>query len=350
MRPWSSAGAAAVMLVTLCASSAAARDQVRIVGSSTMYPFAAAVAEQLGRTRAARPPVVEATGTGSGMKLFCAGVGLQHAGATNASRRMKKGEFEQCARNGVREIVEINVGFDGLTIAQSKSAAPVKLTLAQLFLAIAKEVPGPDGRLVANPYRTWSEIDRTLPNVRIEVLGPPPTSGTRDSLHELLLQKGAERILPLANLKRLDPKAFERAWKTLREDGLYVESGEDDNLIVQKIDANRNALGIFGFSFLDENVARLRGIALDGVEPDFASITSGRYKGARRMYVYLNKAHIGVVPDLAKFATEYVSSRAIGPDGYLAKKGLVTLPKAEADAVRNTVSDMTPMSSESLTY
>jgi phosphate transport system substrate-binding protein len=350
MRTWCSAGAAAAMIATLCASSAAARDQVRIVGSSTVYPFTAAVAEQLGRTGGARPPVVEATGTGGGMKLFCAGVGVQHAGATNASRRMKKGEFEQCARNGVREIVEINVGFDGLTIAQSKNATPMKLTLAQLFLAIAKEVPGPDGRLIANPYRTWSDIDRTLPNVRIEVLGPPPTSGTRDSLHELFLQKGAERFLPLANLKRLDPKAFERAWKTLREDGFYVEAGEDDNLIVQKIEANRNALGIFGFSFLDENVARLRGVALDEVEPEFESITSGRYKGARRIYVYLKKAHIGVVPGLARFATEYVSSRAIGEDGYLAKKGLVTLPVAEADAVRKAVSDMTPMSYESLTH
>jgi phosphate transport system substrate-binding protein len=338
-----------VVMATLVAGGAAAGDQVRIVGSSTVYPFTAAVAEHLGRTSEARPPVVEATGTGGGMKVFCASPTAQHASATNASRRMKKGEFEQCARNGVREIVEVNVGFDGLTIAQSKHATPLKLTLAQLFLAIAKEVPDPDGRLIPNPYRTWSDIDRKLPNVRIEVLGPPPTSGTRDSLHELFVQKGAEQILPLANLKRLDPKAFERVWKTLREDGFYVEAGESDNLIVQKIEANRNALGIFGFSYLEENIARLRGIALDGVEPDFENIASGRYKGARRIYVYLKKAHIGVVPGLDKFATEYVASRAIGEDGYLAKKGLVTLPKAEADAVRRAVSDMIPMSSEALT-
>jgi len=337
------------MIAVLCASSAAAGDQVRIIGSSTVYPFTAAVAEQLGRTGGARPPVVEATGTGGGMKLFCASLSAQHASATNASRRMKKGEFEQCARNGVREIVEINVGFDGLTIAQSKQGPPMRLTLTQLFLAIAKEVPDPDGRLIPNPYRTWSDIDRTLPNVRIEVLGPPPTSGTRDSLHELFVQKGAEQLLPLANLKRLDPKAFDRAWKTLREDGLYVEAGENDNLIVQKIEANRNAVGIFGFSFLDGNVARLRGVALDGVEPDFENIAGGRYSGARRVYVYLKKAHLGVVPGLDKFATEYVSPRAIGEEGYLAKKGLVTLPKAEADAVRKAVSDMIPMSSEPLT-
>jgi len=345
-----SAGAAAAIAATLFAGSAAAADQVRIVGSSTVYPFTAAVAEQLGRTGRARPPVVEASGTGGGMKLFCAGLSVQQASATNASRRMKKGEFEQCARNGVREIVEINVGFDGLTIAQSKHATPMRLTLAQLFLAIAKEVPDRDGRLIPNPYRTWFDIDRTLPNARIEVLGPPPTSGTRDSLHELFVQKGAEQLLPLANLKRLDPKAFDRVWKTLREDGLYVEAGENDNLIVQKIEANRNALGIFGFSFLAENLARLRGFALDGVEPDFENIASGRYSGARRIYVYLKKTHIGVVPGLDKFATEYVSSRAIGEEGYLAKKGLVTLPKVEADAVRKAVSDMTSMSSGLLTH
>jgi phosphate transport system substrate-binding protein len=342
--------AAAVMIATLWVGSAAAGDQVRIVGSSTVYPFTAAVAEHLGRTGAAKPPVVEASGTGGGMKLFCAGLGVQQASATNASRRMKKGEFHQCARNGVREIVEVNVGFDGLTVAQSKHATPLNLTLTQLFLALAKEVPDRDGRLIANPYRSWSDIDRTLPNVRIEVLGPPPTSGTRDSLHELFLRKGAERLLPLANLKRLDPTAFDRVWKTLREDGLYVEAGENDNLIVQKIEANRNALGIFGFSFLAENVTRLRGIVLDGVEPEFENIASGRYGGARRIYVYLKKAHIGVIPGLDRFATEYVSSRAIGEEGYLAKKGLVTLPSAEADAVRKTVSDMIPMSSEPLTH
>jgi phosphate transport system substrate-binding protein len=338
------------MTAALLAGSAAAGDQVRIVGSSTVYPFTAAVAEQLGRTGAARPPVVEASGTGGGMKLFCTGLGVQLASATNASRRMKKGEFDQCARNGVREIVEINVGFDGLTIAQSKHATPLRLTSAQLFLAIAKEVPDRDGRLIANPHRTWSDIDRTLPNVRIEVLGPPPTSGSRDSLHELFMRKGAEQLLPLANLKRLDPKAFERVWKTLREDGFYVEAGENDNLVVQKIEANRNALGIFGFSFLDENAARLRAVPLDGVEPDVGSIASGRYNGARRVYVYLKKAHVGVVPGLDKFATEYLSPRAIGEEGYLAKKGLVTLPRAEADAVRKSLSDMAPMSAEPLTH
>jgi phosphate transport system substrate-binding protein len=330
------------------AGVAQARDQIRIVGSSTVYPFTTTVAEQLGKTAGVKTPVVESTGTGGGMKLFCAGVGVGHPDATNASRRMKKGEFEMCQKNGVKDIVEINIGFDGLTVAQSKQGTPIKLTLSQLLLAVAKEVPGADGKLVANPYKNWSDIDKSLPNVKIEVLGPPPTSGTRDSFHELLLEKGAEKIPTLAALKKSDSKAFDKVWKTLREDGAYVEAGENDNVIVAKLEANRNAFGVFGFSFLEENAAKLRGVPLDGVEPEFDNITNGKYAGARRMYVYIKKAHIGVVPGLDKFAAEYVSPQALGQDGYLGKKGLVTLPKAEADAVRNAIKDMKPLSPEPL--
>ncbi len=332
----------------LAAGASEARDQIRIVGSSTVYPFTTAVAEQFGKG-GPKTPVVESTGTGGGMKMFCEGVGVNFPDATNASRRMKKGEFELCQKNGVSEIIEINIGFDGLTMAQSKQASPMNLTLAQLFLAIAKEVPGPDGKLVANPHRTWADIDRSLPATRIEVLGPPPTSGTRDSLHELFLEKGAEQIPALAALKKSDAKAFDRAWKTLREDGAYVEAGENDNLIVQKLEANRNAFGIFGFSFLEENAAKLRGVSIDGVAPEFENITSGKYKGARRMYVYVKKAHVGVIPGLDKFAAEYVSARAIGEDGYLARKGLIPLPKAEIEAKRKSVLGMVPMTIDPLT-
>ncbi|GIK97724.1 MAG: phosphate ABC transporter substrate-binding protein [Alphaproteobacteria bacterium] len=333
----------------LTASAAEARDQIRIVGSSTVYPFTTAVAEQFGRTANVKTPVVESTGTGGGMKLFCAGVGVEHPDVTNASRRMKKGEFDACQKNGVKDIVEINIGFDGLTLAQSKQGPAIKLTLGQLFLAIAKEVPGADGKLVANPHKNWSDIDKSLPNIKIEVLGPPPTSGTRDSLHELFLEKGAEQIPALAALKKSDRKAFDRVWKTLREDGAYVEAGENDNVIVAKLEANRNAFGIFGFSFLEENLAKLRGVALDGVAPEFDAITAGTYKGARRMYVYVKKAHVGVIPALDKFAAEYVSPKAIGEDGYLARKGLVTLPKNEAENVRKAVLGMQTMSAEPLT-
>jgi phosphate transport system substrate-binding protein len=340
---------ALVLVGTLFAGAAEARDQIRIVGSSTVYPFTTAVAEQFGKAGGAKTPVVESTGTGGGMKLFCAGVGEGHPDATNASRRMKKGEFESCQKAGVTDIVEINVGFDGLTVAQSKQGAPIKLTLGQLLLAVGKEVPGPDGKLIPNPYKNWSDIDKSLPNIKIEVLGPPPTSGTRDSFHELLLEKGAEQIPALVALKKSDAKAFDKVWKTLREDGAYVEAGENDNVIVQKLVANKDAFGVFGYSFLEENAAKLRGVALDGVEPEFDNITSGKYKGARRMYVYIKKAHVGLVPGLDKFAAEYVSPKAIGEDGYLAKKGLVTLPKNEADSVRKSVLGMSSMTGEPLT-
>jgi phosphate transport system substrate-binding protein len=333
--------AAASMAV---AGGAEARDQIRIVGSSTVYPFTTTVAEQFGKTSSMKTPVVESTGTGGGMKLFCAGVGESHPDATNASRRMKKNEFDACQRNGVKDIVEINIGFDGLTVAQSKQGTPIKLSLAQLLLAVAKDVPGPDGKLIPNPNKNWSDIDKSLPNIKIEILGPPPTSGTRDSFHELLLEKGAEQIPALAALKKSDSKAFDRVWKTLREDGAYVEAGENDNVIVAKLEANKNAFGVFGFSFLEENTAKLRGVPLNGVAPEFDNITSGKYPGARRMYVYIKKQHIGVVPGLDKFAAEYVSPKALGEDGYLAKKGLVTLPKSELDGVRKGALGMVPMS------
>ncbi len=338
------AGACALATTgVLLAGQADARDQIRIVGSSTVYPFTTTVAEQFGKTSGMKTPVVESTGTGGGMKLFCAGVGENHPDATNASRAMKKSEFEDCQKNGAKDIVEIKIGFDGLTLAQSKQGAPIKLTLGQLFLALAKEVPGPDGKLVANPNKTWSDIDKSLPNTKIEVLGPPPTSGTRDSLHELFMEKGAESIPALVALKKSDAKAFEKAWKSLREDGAYVEAGENDNVIVQKLEANKNAFGIFGFSFLDENSAKLRGVALDGTDPTYDNIAGGKYKGSRPLFVYIKKQHVGMVPGIDKFAAEYVSNKALGEDGYLAKKGLVTLPKAQLETVRKNVTGMIPM-------
>jgi phosphate transport system substrate-binding protein len=325
--------AAALATLVATTAGAAARDQIRIVGSSTVYPFTTAVAEQFGKSGAGKTPVVESTGTGGGMKLFCAGVGVGHPDLTNASRRMKIGEFEGCQKNGVKDIVEINIGIDGLTIAQSKAGPAMKLTLAQVFLALAEQVPDKDGKLVPNPYKSWSDIDKSLPAIKIEVLGPPPTSGTRDSLHELFLEKGAEEIPALKALKKSDAKAFDKLWKSIRKDGAYVEAGENDNVIVQKIEANKNAFGIFGFSFLEENLAKLKGVALNGGEPTYDNIAAGKYVGSRRMYVYAKKAHVGVVPGIDKFMAEYVSAKAMSKDGYLARKGLVALPKAEADNV-----------------
>jgi phosphate transport system substrate-binding protein len=321
-------------LVALTAVPAlAARDQIRIVGSSTVYPFTTAVAEQFGKV-SGKTPVVESTGTGGGMKLFCAGVGEDTPDFTNASRRIKKSEFEDCQKNGVTEVIEIKVGFDGLSVAQSKDAPDLSLTKQQIFMALAKEVPDKDGKLVANPYKTWSDIDPALPNEKIEVLGPPPTSGTRDSFMELVMEAGAAKFESLEALKKSDAKAFEKVWKAMREDGAYVEAGENDNLIVQKLQANPKALGIFGFSFLEENASSIKDVAVDGVKASYESIADGSYKVARPLYVYAKKQHVGVIPGMQEFIAEYVSDKALGEDGYLSEKGLVTLPGEEAEKTR----------------
>jgi phosphate transport system substrate-binding protein len=330
----SAAAAVAGLLGFADTASAQSRDQIRVVGSSTVYPFTTAVAEQFGKSGAGKTPVVESTGTGGGFKLFCAGVGASHPDVSNASRRIKKSEFDDCQKNGAKDIIEIKVGYDGLSIAQSKAGTAMKLTMAQVYLALADQVPDKDGKLVANPAKNWSDIDKSLPNIKIEVLGPPPTSGTRDSFHELFMEVGADEIPALKALKKEDRKAFDKAWKSLRRDGAYVEAGENDNVIVAKLEANKNAFGIFGFSFLEENANKLRGVAIEGVEPTFETIASGKYKASRPLFVYVKKQHIGVVPGLDKFVAEYVSEKAMGKDGYLSRKGLVPLPSAEATDVR----------------
>jgi phosphate transport system substrate-binding protein len=322
-----------LMATVAFSAPAFARDQIRIVGSSTVYPFTTAVAEQFSKS-GGKAPVVESTGTGGGMKLFCAGVGVQHPDASNASRRMTKAEFADCTKNGVNAVVELKIGFDGLTIANSKRGPDFKLTKEQVFLALAKNVPGPDGKLIPNPNKTWADINAALPNLKIEVLGPPPTSGTRDSFHELVMEPGAESIASLKALKASDRKAFDAAWKQLREDGAYVEAGENDNLIVQKLEANPNAVGIFGFSFLEENAAKIKGATINGVAPTFEGIADGKYTVARPLFVYFKKQHVGVIPGLDKFMAEYVSDKSIGDDGYLSRKGLVSLPKVELAKVR----------------
>jgi len=327
------AAAMAAMGTLAFADAALARDQIRIVGSSTVYPFTTAVAEQFGKSGAGKTPVVESTGTGGGMKLFCAGVGDTHPDLTNASRAIKKSEFDDCQKNGVTEIIELKVGIDGLTLAQSKGGPALKLSMEQVFLALAQQVPDKDGKLVDNPYKNWSDIDKSLPAVKIVVLGPPTTSGTRDSLHELFLEAGAKRVAALKDMQKSDAKGFEKLWKTVRKDGAYVDAGENDNVIVQKLEADKNTVGVFGYSFLEENAAKLRGVPIDGIEPTYDSIASGKYEGSRPLFVYVKKQHMAVVPGMDKFIAEYVSAKAMSKDGYLARKGLVALPKAEADAV-----------------
>jgi phosphate transport system substrate-binding protein len=314
---------------------ASARDQIRIVGSSTVFPFATAVAEQFGRGSAFKTPVVESTGSGGGLKLFCSGAGLDTPDITNASRRIKKSEVELCARNGVTEIVEIKLGYDGIVIANSRASRRFDLTRRQLFLALAREIPL-DGRLVPNPNRTWKDVDPSLPDVKIEVLGPPPTSGTRDAFVELAMETGAESFPLLEDLKKKDAKAFQAAAQAIREDGAYVEAGENDNLIVQKLEANPSALGIFGFSFLDQNADRLQGSLIDGESPTFEEIAAARYPISRSLYFYVKKGHVGQVPGLKEYMAEFTSERAAGDEGYLADKGLIPLPAEERKQVRST--------------
>ena len=338
----------AVSALALFAGPALARDQIRIVGSSTVYPFTTTVAENFGKTSGMKTPVVESTGTGGGMKLFCAGAGEDTPDMTNASRRIKKSEFEDCAKNGVTDIVEIKVGFDGLSIAASKDAPDMKLTKQQIFLALAKQVPDKDGKLVDNPNKMWSDIDASLPKEKIEVLGPPPTSGTRDSFMELGMEPGAAKFKSLEDLKKADAKAYDVVWKSIREDGAYVEAGENDNLIVQKLQANPAALGIFGYSFLEENAKTIKGTEIEGVLPSYDSISSGDYKMSRPLYIYVKKQHVGQVPGMAEFVAEYVSPAALGTDGYLADKGLITLPDDQAEKSRAAATAMTTLTIDGL--
>jgi phosphate transport system substrate-binding protein len=335
----------AASLIALASSPALARDQIRIVGSSTVYPFTTAVAEQFGKTSGMKTPVVESTGTGGGMKLFCAGVGVDHPDFTNASRAIKKGEFEDCAKNGVTEIVEIKVGFDGLALADASEGADLKLTKQQIFMALAKQVPDKDGNLVANPHTMWSEIDPSFPAQKIEVYGPPPTSGTRDSFAELVMEKGAEAFDSLKALKKSDAKAFEAVWKSMREDGVFIEAGENDNLIVQKLSSNPNAIGIFGFANVAEN-AQLQALEIEGVKPTFETIASGDYKVSRPLFVYAKKQHVGVIPGMAEFVAEYTSEKAIGEDGYLSEKGLIPLPGEDGEKIREAANAMTVLTAD----
>lgn len=345
-----SAAAAFGLACTMLTGPALAqsREQIRIVGSSTVYPFTTAVAEQFGKGGKFKTPVVESTGTGGGMKLFCAGVGVGHPDGTNASRRMKSGEFDDCQKNGVKDIVELKVGFDGIVVANSKKGPDLNITQQQLFLALAKQVPGPDGKLVANPYKSWNQVDPSLPNEPIEVLGPPPTSGTRDAFLELVMEVGAAKIPALADLRKADAKAFDAAWKSIREDGAYIDAGENDNLIVQKLDSNPKAFGIFGFSFLEENAAKIKGATVAGQEPTFENIASGKYPVSRSLFVYVKKAHVGVIPGLKEFVAEYVSDKAMGEDGYLAGKGLIPLPKPERSTIAKVGTELAVMGREGL--
>ena len=348
MKSFSALGRAAIvaalgaLLLPSLSSIAAARDQIRIVGSSTVYPFATVVAEEFGRQGSFKTPIIESTGTGGGLKLFCAGIGVDTPDITNASRRIKDSEVDLCAKNGVSEITEIQIGYDGIVLANSKKNARVSLTLRDIFLALAKEVPGPNGKLIVNPNRTWKDVNPALPDTKIEVLGPPPTSGTRDAFNELALEAGCNTFPELAALQSTDQNHYKQVCLSIREDGGYVETGENDNLIVQKLVANPNAIGVFGFSFLDQNGDKIQGNLVEGVAPTFEAISDGRYLVSRSLYFYVKNAHAASIPGIRDFVLEFTSEDAIGDEGYLADRGLIPAPSAKRNEVRDAAAGIAP--------
>jgi phosphate transport system substrate-binding protein len=350
------------------------RDTVSIVGSSTVYPFATIVAERFGRSTSFKTPKIESTGSGGGLKLFCKGVGAQTPDITNSSRRIKKSEYDDCQANGVTDIVEVLVGYDGIALANSKQAPRLELSRKDLYMALAKDVPGTNGQLVPNPNKTWKDVNPSLPATPIEVLGPPPTSGTRDAFAELALGGGARAVPDLETLRRLEadqvddikalmtrlaipqgvydalvekkgkaPKGkdvFKAVAYAVREDGAYIEAGENDNLIVQKLEANPNAVGIFGFSFLEENGDKVQGSVVDGIAPSFDSIASGDYPVSRPLYFYMKAAHVGKIPGIQEYAMEFASNRAMGEDGYLPERGLIPLGDDERRQIQADIAKL----------
>ncbi len=343
-------------------AAAASRDTVHIVGSSTIYPFATVVAERFGKRTRFNTPKIESTGSGGGMKLFCEGVGVRHPDITNASRRIKKSEYDKCARNGVREIVEVKIGYDGIVVANSRQSPRFNLSRRDIFLALAKQVPDPrapeTGKLVANPYQTWKDVNPALPDYRIEVLGPPPTSGTRDAFAELAMEGGCKTFDWIRQIRK-DARAARKAGDTqqaralknrykaichgVREDGKYIEAGENDNLIVQKLGANPRALGVFGYSFLEQNEDRIQGSLIDGVAPEFELIASGKYPVSRPLFFYVKKAHAGKVPGIREYLAEFTSDKAWGEEGYLVDKGLIPMPKEEREKYARDARELNPM-------
>lgn len=324
----------------------ASRDYITIVGSSTVYPFSTTVAEQFGKTTKFKTPKVESTGSGGGLKLFCSGVGTDTPDITNSSRRIKKSEYEECRANGVTDIIEVKIGYDGIVLANSKKAKQMHLTRKDIFLALAKDVPDPknEGKTMANPYKTWRDVNPALPGTAIEVLGPPPTSGTRDAFVELAMEGGCTEFTWIKDLEKTSKNQFKAICYTIREDGAFVEAGENDNLIVQKLDVNPDAVGIFGFSFLDQNSDKVQGSLVDGNEPTFEAIAAGEYPVSRPLFFYVKKAHVGTIPGIEGFLAEFTSDKAWGEEGYLSDKGLIPMPQDERSQFAAAVKNLTVLS------
>ena len=336
---------AALAASAISMSANAQRDYISVVGSSTVYPFSTVVAERFGKSTKYATPKVESTGSGGGLKLFCSGVGSATPDITNASRAIKSSEIKLCAQNGIKDIIEVTVGYDGIVLANTTDAKQFSLSRREVFLALAKNIPNPDGSetLVDNPYQTWNEINPTLPATKIEVLGPPPTSGTRDAFAELALEGGCKTFPFIKAIKKQDKKKYKAICHGVREDGAYVEAGENDNLIVQKLVANPSALGVFGYSFLEQNSDKVQGSIIDGKLPTFDAIAEGDYPVSRSLYFYVKKAHIGVIPGIEEYLAEFTSEKAMGEYGYLAEKGMIPMTDEERTKVLSTVKNLTTL-------
>jgi phosphate transport system substrate-binding protein len=336
---------AALAASAISMSASAERDYISIVGSSTVYPFSTVVAERFGKSTKFATPKVESTGSGGGLKLFCSGVGSATPDITNASRAIKKSEVALCAENGIKDIIEVTVGYDGIVLANTKATKQMSLSLRELFLALGKNIPNPDGTdtLVDNPYKTWNEINPTFPATKIEVLGPPPTSGTRDAFAELALEGGCKTFPFIKAMKKQDKNKYKAVCHAVREDGGYVEAGENDNLIVQKLVANPDALGVFGYSFLEQNSEKVQGSLINGKLPTFDAIADGSYPVSRSLFFYVKKAHIGVIPGIEEYLAEFTSEKAMGEYGYLAEKGMIPMSDEERSKVLSTVKNLTTL-------
>ena len=335
----------ALLLTATSVLAQSARDQISIVGSSTVYPFATVVAERFGQTTSFKTPKIESTGSGGGMKLFCGGVGVQFPDITNSSRRIKKSEYDKCQANGVENIIEVLIGYDGIALANAVDSTLFELSRRDIYLALAKMVPNSDGSetFVPNPYSNWSDVNAELPDVAIEVLGPPPTSGTRDAFAELALEGGCKTYPWIKDLKGSDKGLYKERCHSVREDGAYIESGENDNLIVQKLQANPDALGVFGYSFLDQNADSVQGSMIDGNEPTFETIADGSYPVSRPLYFYVKQAHIGVIPGIDEYLQEFTSDASWGEEGYLSDKGMIPLGDEEREDIATAVKNKEPL-------
>jgi len=336
--------ATAAIALTAVPATAQMRRNIRIVGSSTVYPFTKAVAERFAAANRNVPaPVVESTGTGGGAKLFCAGVGAQHPDILNASRRMKLSEFKLCNANGVTQITEVQIGLDGLSLAEASNGKLKNVALKDIYMAVAAN---PFGK--PNRAKTWKDVNGALPAVPIRIYGPPTTSGTRSSLEDLFMEPACAANPAMAALKKTDEAKYNKICKGVREDGAYIDAGENDNLIVQKLANDPSAVGIFGYSYLEENLNKLKGVSINGIEPSYVSISSFKYPGARAMFIYVKNAHANAIPGIRQLVAEYVKDTSFGPKGYLAKAGLIASPDATRTRAAKLATSMTPMTAYSL--